>query len=237
MYSVSGAVAHEFEPDNPIPSVSRLDKSTSGVMVVPTSKVGEIVLTEQFKNRSVDKTYTALVRGVTEPHGTIDAKLHVSNDKDHFRVYVSPKGKPAVTVYRRLQLVRLAERAGCSDAPSGHTGKTTDDIFSLLEVKPLTGRTHQIRAHFAAHGHPLVSDTKYKPKVAKKQLRWCPRLFLHATRIRVRDVEGAVLEADAILPGDLQEVLKQMEPVETEAVNPVEHTHAVQNVARDSRPR
>ncbi len=163
----------------------------------------------------MDKTYTALVRGVTEPHGTIDAKLHVSNDKHHFRVYVSPKGKPAVTEYRRLQLLRLPEHAGCSDKHSGDTGNMADAIFSLLEVKPLTGRTHQIRAHFAARGHPLVSDTKYKPKVAKRQLTWCPRLFLHATRIRVRDVDGAVLDAEATLPDDLQMVLEQMEEVTT----------------------
>ena len=215
MYSVGGAIVHEFDRGGPIPSVSRLDKATSGVMVVPTSKAGEVALTKQFKDRSVDKTYTALVRGVTEPHGTIDAKLHVSNDKHHFRVYVSPKGKPAVTEYRRLQLLRLPEHAGCSDKHSGDTGNMADAIFSLLEVKPLTGRTHQIRAHFAARGHPLVSDTKYKPKVAKRQLTWCPRLFLHATRIRVRDVDGAVLDAEATLPDDLQMVLEQMEEVTT----------------------
>lgn len=218
MYSVGGAVAHEFEPSGPIPSVSRLDKYTSGVMVVPTTRLGETVLTEQFKERSVDKTYTALVRGVTEPHGTIDAKLHVSNDKNHFRVYVSPKGKPAVTEYLRLCVLRMPERTTCSDKPSQAAATKAEDVFSLLEVKPLTGRTHQIRAHFAAHGHPLVSDTKYKPKVAKRQLRWCDRLFLHATRIRVRDVDGTALEAEAPLPVDLQAVLDQMDEVETECI-------------------
>lgn len=218
MYSVAKAVSHEFAAGAPVPSVSRLDKNTSGAMVVPTSRTGEAVLTEQFKGRSVDKTYTALVRGMTAAHGTIEAKLHVSNDKHHFRVYVSPKGKPAVTEYRRLRLLRLSERAHCADDDSTHKNANdgpviASEVFSLVEVKPLTGRTHQIRAHFAARGHPLVSDTKYKPKVAKRQLQWCKRLFLHATRLRVLDLDGQVLEGFAPLPDDLQEVLGQMDEV------------------------
>ena len=238
LFSVSDVVPHEFNDDGGgrgsgsgvIPSVSRLDKMTSGVLVVPTNKMGEDVLTQQFKGRDATKTYLALVRGVTASEGRIDAKLHVSKDTHHFRVYVSPKGKAAVTEYRLLRVLKLTNSpAGSSSGTSGGSGlgdsrpdeadtrqsaaepERSKEVFSLLEVKPLTGRTHQIRAHFASEGFPLVSDTKYKPKVAKRQLKFCPRLFLHAVRLSVRDVDGAVVEAEAPLPSDLQAVLSLME--------------------------
>ena len=207
LYSVSEAVPHAFGPGQgaaAIPSVSRLDKNTSGVLVVPTHPKGEAELTTQFKERTAEKTYICLVKGRTEEQGEVDAKLYVSQDAHHFRVYVSPKGKPAVTQYRRLRLLRRAQQPG--EKPLGDD----DLVFSLLQVKPLTGRTHQIRAHLASVGHPLVCDTKYKPKVAKRQLAWCPRMFLHASQLRVRDASGVALAAEAPLPEDLLAALGGM---------------------------
>ena len=83
--------------------------------------------------------------------------------------------------------------------------------YTLVECRPVTGRTHQIRAHMASLGHPLVSDTKYKTKLGKRQLKWCGRLFLHALRITLTDVEGAPLEVAAPLPTDLASCLDAMQ--------------------------
>ena len=179
-----------------IPSVSRLDRPTSGVLIAPLTPRAERRLTAHFAARRVEKTYICLVAGVTPERGVIEARLYVSKSKTHFRVYVSPKGKPAVTRYTRRAVLRVRE--GDRDGEAGSSTAATSDpaTFSLLEVSPLTGRTHQIRAHFASIGHPLVSDTKYKVKRAKRQMAWCPRLFLHAFRIVVPMGWGGEGETD-----------------------------------------
>ena len=87
----------------------------------------------------------------------------------------------AITKFRRLHVLRLP-----MDKPTD--GPAARELYSLLECRPLTGRTHQIRCHLASIGHPLVADFKYKPKLAKRQLSWCPRLFLHAAAIELRDL-------------------------------------------------
>lgn len=196
LWSTAEAVTHEYGSGVALPSVSRLDRPTSGVIAIPTHPAGEACLTAQYKSRTAEKTYLCLVCGKTEPEGVVDRKLYVSQDKNHWRVYVSPKGKPAVTQYRRISLLRRDEM-----------------VFSLLRVKPLTGRTHQIRAHLSHLGYPLVSDTKYKRKLAKRQLEWCPRLFLHALSLTVNDANGVAISASARLPDDLQSALDCMEEV------------------------
>jgi len=227
----SPSVPHTFAPAalvQGLPSVSRLDKPTSGAIAVPLCAAGERHLTEQFASRRVHKTYLCLVKGVIAPSGEVDAKLHapagwVANE--HFRVYVSPKGKEAVTRFRRVQLLQRAPRheggegegqqqggggGGGADGGAacacGHDG----EVYSLVEAEPLTGRTHQIRAHMASIGHPLVSDTKYKTKLGKRQLKWCARLFLHAARLELLDLEGAVLQVVAPLAPDLAACLATM---------------------------
>ena len=209
-------LAPEFAHLRVLPSVSRLDKGTSGVLIVPLSRASESRLTHLFATRAVKKTYLCLVAGVTPPSGVISQRLHVSRSKTHFRVYPSPKGKEAVTLYTRLRVLRMrrqvavvvveenkrtaapgaaaadrspkdagASRAAAAGAAASASGGETccdPTVFSLLEVSPKTGRTHQIRAHFASAGHALVCDTKYKVKRAKRQMAWCPRLFLHAMR-------------------------------------------------------
>jgi 23S rRNA-/tRNA-specific pseudouridylate synthase len=198
----STLLSHSFGPHHPagIPSVSRLDKPTSGALVVPLSHAGEEHLTTLFKERRVDKTYIALVNGETPPEGVIQMKLMVvSQRSEHFRVYASPKGKEAVTQYRRVAVLK---QSNCEDGD--------EKVYSLVEASPKTGRTHQIRAHFAALGHPLVSDTKYKSKLGKRQLSWCPRLFLHAARVRLHDTEGENVDVSVPLSTDLQDVLNGM---------------------------
>jgi 23S rRNA-/tRNA-specific pseudouridylate synthase len=242
-----------------IPSVSRLDRNTSGVLIAPLTPRAERRLAAHFAARRVEKTYVCLVAGVTPERGTIDARLYVSKSKTHFRVYVSPKGKPAETRYTRRAVLRVRDggryrdatvgvargagggggggdeqRAGADTAASSAAARSDPGVFSLLEVSPLTGRTHQIRAHLASIGHAIVCDTKYKVKRAKRQMAWCPRLFLHASRTVVpmgrgeADDEGcgaaeeeddddddalAPLVVEAPLPDDLAAVLAAMDGV------------------------
>merc|ERR1712137_16372 len=85
-----------------------------------------------------------------------------------------------------------------------------DGLFSLLECQPLTGRTHQIRAHLAWRGHPLIADATYNSRgQARRQFTWCPRLWLHCAQMRVVDLAGRPFEITTSLPSDLCRVLER----------------------------
>lgn len=145
--------------------VHRLDKETSGVMVIAKNVQAFVNLQSQFKERQVVKKYLALAHGLTEPkNGNINLPLaRKPGDRRHFGVRLN--GRPAYTEYKRLKVIKR---------PSG-------EWLSLLEVSPKTGRTHQIRVHLASIHYPLVSDTLYLGhKQLKKDRLWCSRLFLHA---------------------------------------------------------
>jgi 23S rRNA-/tRNA-specific pseudouridylate synthase len=162
--------------------------------------------------RRVRKVYVALVEGATEPTGEIRAKLMHMEGATR-KTFVSAKGKEAHTVYRTVQVFELP-----LSSSGGSKGGSMQ--YSLLEVSPVTGRTHQIRAHMAHIGHPVAGDRKYQQtKKVKKQLGWCPRLFLHAKHVELwADVSGSstlLFEATADLPSDLEEVLSQIVPVAT----------------------
>lgn len=173
--------------ENRIESVSRLDQGTSGVMVIPLTVKSGNYLTSLFKERKVFKMYIALVYGSVQGAGTIDAKLlHVNSVRTTF---VSSKGKQALTDYRPLQ-----------------TFTYEGEPFSLVAVKPLTGRTHQIRAHMAHIGHALVGDRKYEAKKCVK-VSWCNRLFLHSYFIRASNAEGETFESIADIPDELVQVI------------------------------
>lgn len=169
--------------------VHRLDKDTSGVILVAKNDTALRDLQAQFKARTVEKAYLALVEGeLPTAHGRIEAPI--GRDPRHRqRMAVVPerKGRPAVTEF----FVR--ERF------SGYT---------LIEARPRTGRTHQIRVHLASIGHPLVGDPVYGRKHPRLH---CPRQFLHALRIGIRlPGSGAWAEFTAPLPADLEEVLQRL---------------------------
>ncbi|MBP8590895.1 RluA family pseudouridine synthase [Candidatus Shapirobacteria bacterium] len=147
--------------------VHRLDKETSGLLLV--AKNEEILnnLQCQFKNHLVKKEYWALLHGKVPNGGTISMPVgRLPWKRERFGVMAG--AKPSLTYFERKELYRGSE----------------GEYFSLVTVFPKTGRTHQIRVHFSYLGHPLVSDSFYVgEKRLRSDLRWCPRLFLHARKI------------------------------------------------------
>lgn len=141
--------------------VHRLDKETSGVLIVAKSQKAFKVLQKQFKERRVEKRYLALVHGRVEPkEGVIEASIARSPfDRKKFGVFLG--GRRSKSKYK----VRNYSRD-----------------YTFLELRPTTGRTHQLRVHLKHIGHSVVSDEKYAGrKTARADRQWCPRQFLHAS--------------------------------------------------------
>jgi 23S rRNA pseudouridine1911/1915/1917 synthase len=178
------------EPEDRPGIVHRLDKETSGLMVVARSPRALCDLQRQFKNREVEKRYLGLVWGKilhTEGRLTWPIGRHARR-RDRISIK-SEKPREAETHYRLLRAYRE---------------------FAYLEIHPLTGRTHQIRVHMAAAGHPLVGDGRYGRRGGKGP---SPRLFLHASALRFRHPgSGDVVEFSSTLPPDLQAVLDGIRP-------------------------
>ena len=170
--------------------VHRLDKDTSGVIVFAKTDRAYYDLVKQFKERTVRKVYLALVHGLLEEdEGVIEAPL--GRDPHHpLLVGVRAEGRggrPALTRFRVLRRV--------PDEPSGPEAKGV----TLLEVYPHTGRTHQIRVHLKAIGHPIVGDPVYGPKRSSPGLP--ERLMLHARRLELTHPRtGERLRITAPLP-------------------------------------
>jgi 23S rRNA pseudouridine1911/1915/1917 synthase len=168
--------------------VHRLDKDTSGLILVAKNDRAHRDLQAQFKGREVQKVYLALVYGrILPPNGEIVAA--VGRDiRDRKRMAIMEGGRAAVTRYEALGYYRK------------HT---------LLACRPLTGRTHQIRVHLAHIGHPIVGDGVYGGK--RRPPAPCPRQFLHAHRIRFRlPATGEEVEFTSPLPADLQAVIEAL---------------------------
>jgi 23S rRNA pseudouridine1911/1915/1917 synthase len=167
--------------------VHRLDVGTSGLMVVAKSERAYSALKRAFKERTVDKTYHALVQGLPDPvQGTIDAPVgrHPQHD---YRWAVVEGGKPSITHYEVIEAFRSA---------------------SLLEIHLETGRTHQIRVHFSALRHPCVGDLTYGADPVLAQRVGLTRQWLHAVRLAFEHPgTGHRLELSSPYPEDLQRAL------------------------------
>nr|WP_026328272.1 RluA family pseudouridine synthase [Streptomyces sulphureus] len=170
--------------------VHRLDVGTSGLMAVAKSERAYTLLKQQFRERTVDKRYHALVQGHPDPlSGTIDAPVgrHPQHD---YKWAVTADGKPSVTHYDLIEAFRAA---------------------SLLDVKLETGRTHQIRVHMSAHRHPCVGDLTYgaDPKLAarlKLQRQW-----LHAVQLGFEHpADGRWVTYESDYPEDLRRALDRV---------------------------
>jgi len=173
--------------------VHRLDRETSGVLIVAKTQGAFDFLKKQFQEREVKKTYVALVFGnIKKDEGVID--LFIGKSKKDFRKFITgdrARGtlREAITEYKVLERFK------------GYT---------LVEVFPKTGRTHQIRVHMKAIGHPIVGDSLYAPKNAKHPLD-LTRHFLHARSLEMVLFEGGKIKIEADLPSDLSQALAKLE--------------------------
>ena len=188
----------------------RLDKQTSGVMLVAKHPGSLLHLLKQFKQREIQKQYICLVHGqFSVKSGEISAPLgRRSGNRKLFGVVAG--GRPAITEYevttqyQNFDLERLVAQTGEKQKRfSLYTG------FSLVKCFPKTGRTHQIRVHMAHIAHPIVGDSSYVGKKRSKlDVLWCNRHFLHAQTISfVHPRTHKLLEITAPLSDDLQSVL------------------------------
>ncbi|NLT19636.1 MAG: RluA family pseudouridine synthase [Syntrophomonadaceae bacterium] len=167
--------------------VHRLDKDTSGVMVVAKTDLALRSLTEQIKEHSINREYTALVHGIIKENlGTVDAPIGRSKT-DRKKMAVVTDGRPAISNYQVLERFNQ---------------------YTLIKVKLLTGRTHQIRVHFAYLRHPVVGDPLYGP--AKKHLGMQSQA-LHASLLGlVHPHTGEYLEFTSPLPKYFSSILEDL---------------------------
>jgi 23S rRNA pseudouridine1911/1915/1917 synthase len=172
--------------------VHRLDRDTSGLILVAKSEKARRALQRQFKERQVHKAYLALLDGHLQPAwGRVEAP--VGRDPHHRqRMTVLAGGREAVTEYHVLE--QFAHRVGPAAGD-----------YTLVEAEPVTGRTHQIRVHFASIGHPVVGDEVYGRRKSRLPV---PRQFLHARRLGFKHPStGQRLELEVPLPEELAAVV------------------------------
>jgi 23S rRNA pseudouridine1911/1915/1917 synthase len=167
--------------------VHRLDRDTSGLLMVARHDAAQQSLMAQLKARRIKKTYVALVAGnVAAAEGRIEAPIG-RHPKHRTRMAVAADGRPAVTGYR------VRERFGG---------------WTLLELDLVTGRTHQIRVHLDAIGHPVAGDPVYGSGTSRRGPAGLDRLFLHAWRLELASpTDGHLIRATAPLPPALEDVL------------------------------
>jgi len=175
--------------------VHRLDKNTSGLMVVARNEKSQKYLVEQLQNHSIDREYSAIVYGHMIAGGTVDEPIG-RDSKDRVKQAVSQSGKEALTHYRAI------------DRFKSHT-----HVKAILE----TGRTHQIRVHLSYVGHSLIGDPMYGgrvrfPKKASEELKKAllnfKRQALHSKKLTLKHpISGEVMSWKAPLPDDMQELL------------------------------
>ncbi|MBI2612132.1 RluA family pseudouridine synthase [Candidatus Gottesmanbacteria bacterium] len=175
--------------------VHRLDRETSGVLLLAKTEDVFADLQKQFKERTILKTYIALVHGLLIGAGEINVPIaRLPWNREQFGVV--PGGRQALTKYK---LVKLYARGR--------------EKYTLVGVNPETGRTHQIRVHFKYIGHPIVSDFLYGGRKMYRQDKiFCPRLFLHASSISfVHPKTQKRLTVSSPLPSSLESILSLLE--------------------------
>jgi 23S rRNA pseudouridine1911/1915/1917 synthase len=173
--------------------VHRLDRDTSGVMVIALNQKSFLWLKRQFQDRKVEKTYRAIVQGwFAETEAEKIINLPIGRSKSDPRVRVASR-KAASTLREAMTLFRVLETLG---------------DYSFIEANPKTGRTHQLRAHFKAQQHPIICDRLYGTGDI------CPaglgRQALHAFRLKLALPDGALREFEAPLPADMAGALESL---------------------------
>lgn len=192
----SGAVESEFAKRGGI--VHRLDKETSGVMIVALNEESFIELQRQFKEKLVKKVYSAVVHGKLVSEGELNVPIG-RLPWNRMRFGVIPQGRESYTKFKTLKHLTLKK------------GKDSEDV-SLVEVYPQSGRTHQIRVHMQYAGHPIFADSLYggRKTIARDKM-FLDRHFLHASEILFQHPRsGKRLKFQAPLSPELVDFLAQL---------------------------
>jgi len=196
--------------------VHRLDRETSGVLLLAKNKKAYEFLKSQFVDREIKKTYAAIVSGQVKPDRGIINKPIGRSPKD-FRRYSAGRGargemREAITQYKVLKRfwAKNCENFYRRGNPLGRSRKNFHNSsllpFSFLEIHPQTGRTHQIRAHLKFINHPVACDSLYNPKAL------CPkglsRLALHAKSIEFKNLKGEIIKVESPLPPEFKKMVE-----------------------------
>ena len=211
-------VRSEFERRGGI--VHRLDKETSGGLIIAKNEERFIKLQKQFKEGRVEKTYIALCHGEIKP-STGEINIPIGRlPWNRMRFGVLPQGREARSKYKvssPADSFRSGSRTNeiCRDIKYYVSGKEREPL-SLVEVYPETGRTHQIRVHMQYIGHPIFADELYAGrKISKRDRKLLPRHFLHASKISFTHPKtGKTVEFESPLPSDLKEFLNALKSVQ-----------------------
>ena len=171
--------------------VHRLDKDTSGLMIIPRTNLAHATLTDMFKQRKIHKTYLAIVVGHPPIKGTIDFFV----------------GRHPVTRNKMHHFTAINKHASSRQAQTHYEVITYYKDYSLVKVEPVTGRTHQIRVHFAAIGFPILADFLYG-----KSSKLLKRHALHAHQLEF-ELDSIQYSFTSPLEPDLQAVLDHMQPL------------------------
>ncbi len=176
--------------------VHRLDRETSGALIIAKTAIAHAHLKKQFQDRTVTKKYLAFVWGeMEEEFGTITRPIGRSSQD--FRKWSAQRGARGETRDAETYWTRL------------FTTKTPAGVkFTLLEAEPKTGRTHQIRVHFVALQHPIVGDRLYAPK--RPMALGFDRAALHSRSVEFVNLEGKTIKVIAPLPDDFQAAYKEL---------------------------
>ena len=181
--------------------VHRIDKETSGILLIAKTPTAFAELQRQFKDHEVKKTYLALVHGNVAQEGEINAPVgRLPWNRERFGVV--PGGKESVTKFKKLSAI------------SFQLSDSKNIQGSLVEVYPETGRTHQIRIHFKYLGHPLLGDYLYAGRVQSRDDRKeIPRVMLHAWKIAfTHPSTGKPLAYEAPIPDDMKSIINPTNP-------------------------
>jgi 23S rRNA pseudouridine1911/1915/1917 synthase len=175
--------------------VHRLDRDTSGVILIAKTEKGHQYLKEQFQNRTIVKKYLTFVYGEI---------------KDQFGIINRPIGR-SPSDFRKWSATRGA-RGELREAETWYELLVYRDSYSFLEVEPKTGRTHQIRVHFKAINHPVVFDSLYAPEKIKEKVDnlGFKRNALHAYSIEFTNTLGKKIQVKAELPSDFMNALEEL---------------------------
>ncbi len=198
--------------------VHRLDKDTSGLLVVAKNQQSLESLQEQFKSREVSKQYLALAHGRAPKEQLVEGAVG-RNPGNREKFIVLDEGKEASTLFKVKNYFQLKKEAreeifsSFNKIQNRKLERNNYGVFSLIDCFPKTGRTHQIRVHLKHIGHPIVSDEKYGGrKTVRLDRRWCPRQFLHAAKIEFAHPRTQEpLSFECPLPADLKQAMENLE--------------------------